>query len=124
MTKMIRISVAEVNITAELSDSETAQRVWDALPFRAAANRWGEEIYISVPVDMGLEDGARQDVCVGDLGFWPPGAAFCVFFGPTPVSSGDAPRAYSPVNVFGRVVGDATVLTTVRDGALVEVCRC
>lgn len=123
MPRQIRIAVGGISLTAELEDSVTAQRVWDALPFRSAVNRWGEEIYFSVPVDVDLEAGARQDVRVGELGFWPPGGAFCVFFGPTPVSIGEQPRAYSAVNVFGRVIGDATVLTAVRDGAIVNVCR-
>ena len=60
---------------------------------------------------------------VGDLGYWPPGQAFCLFFGPTPASHGDEPRAASPVNVFGKVEGDATRFRAVRDGARVSLER-
>ena len=66
-------------------------------------------------------DDAVQDVAVGALAYWPPGSAFCIFYGPTPVSRGDRPRAYSPVNPFGRVRGDATRFREVANGADITV---
>ena len=66
---------------------------------------------------------ARTEVEVGELGYWPVGRAFCIFFGPTPVSTGNQPRAYSPVNILGRVLGDATRLRSVRAGTSVSVTR-
>lgn len=114
--KTIRIRAGNIEVEAELNESSTAQLVWDALPIEGRANRWGEEIYFSIPVSTGSEIGAQQDVEVGDLGYWPPGSAFCIFFGPTPVSTGNRPRAASPVNLLGRVTGDATRFRQVRDG--------
>ena len=70
---------------------------------------------------MVVETDARTEVAIGDLGYWPVGSAFCIFFGPTPVSTDDTPRAYSPVNVFGRITGDASLLKSVRDGAGIRV---
>ena len=119
----IQIEARQVRACAVLADTPTARAVWAALPLEGCANVWGDEIYFAIPVDCGEEPDARQDVAVGDLAFWPPGQAFCVFFGPTPVSRGSAPRAYSPVNVFGRVEGDARVFSAVRDGAPVRVSR-
>jgi hypothetical protein len=58
---------------------------------------------------------------MGDLGYWPPGTAFCIFFGPTPMSSGDEIRPASPVNVLGKVDGDSTVFKSVRAGAKVTI---
>jgi len=101
---------------ADLNDSPTARLVWEALPIEGRANRWGEEIYFSILVKTGSEAGAQQDVEVGDLGYWPPGSAFCIFFGPTPVSSGSRPRAASPVNLLGKLTGDATRFRQVKDG--------
>ena len=82
---------------------------------------WGHEIYFEIPLQLELEDDARQDVEVGDLAYWPSGPAFCIFFGPTPVSLGDAPRAYSPVNVFGSVKGDALVFKTIANGSRILI---
>jgi hypothetical protein len=74
-------------------------------------------------VVIAKESDARADVEVGELGYWPVGHAFCIFFGPTPVSSGAKPRAASPVNIFGQIIGDATQLRIVPDGAKVLVKR-
>lgn len=121
--KKIIISVEEISLTAELNESATAKEVWDALPFEGEVNLWGEEIYFEVMVDMNEEPDARADVEVGEIAYWPVGSAFCIFFGPTPVSTGTAPRAASPVNVFGRITGDATALRTIKEGSTVKVKR-
>src|SRR5437660_4415275 len=121
--RQITITAGDVSATAELFDGPTADAIWEALPLEAAANTWGEEIYFAIPVTADEEPDARADVAVGDLGYWPPGHAFCIFFGRTPASSGDAPRAASPVNVIGRVIGDATVFRRVRSGARVCLAR-
>jgi uncharacterized protein len=105
-----------------LNESATAAAVWEALPFSVAADTWGDEIYFRIPVKVEPES-AREVVEVGELGYWPPGSAFCIFFGRTPASRGDEIRAASPVNIFGRVVGDATVFKKVRAGAPIRVER-
>jgi hypothetical protein len=121
--KAIRITAGGVSLPAELNDSPTAQQVWDALPIEGRAHTWGDEIYVEIPVVASQESDARAAMQVGELGYWPVGTAFCIFFGPTPASTGDQPRAYSPVNVLGRVVGDATAFRAVPDGAPVRVER-
>jgi hypothetical protein len=121
--KRILISAGDVLMEAELNDSATANKVWEALPIDARASTWGDEIYFEIPVSAGEETGARADVAVGELGYWPVGSAFCIFFGPTPVSTGPEPRAYSPVNILGRVMGDATAFRRVRSGAAVRIAR-
>jgi uncharacterized protein len=98
---------------AELNHTPTARKIADALPLRASFNTWGDEIYFSIPVDAALEDTAREEVEVGDLGYWPTGKAFCIFFGPTPMSSGGKIIPASAVNVIGKVIGDATAFKTV-----------
>lgn len=117
----IRITAGGVTAEAELNDSPTAQAIGEALPITARANRWGEEIYFRIPVRQELAADARADVSVGELGYWPPGNAFCIFFGRTPASIGDEPRAASPVNPIGHVVGDATVFRQVGDGEVVTL---
>jgi hypothetical protein len=112
-----------VSLSAELNDSPTARQVWEALPIEGTVNRWGDEIYFEIPVKAHQEPDARAQVAVGELGYWPVGHAFCIFFGPTPASTDDRPRAYSPVNILGRVVGEATRFRIVRDGAAVRITR-
>ncbi len=117
MEKKIRILVSNLNVEAELDESKTAQMVWEALPIEAKANVWGEEIYFSIPVKTGQEKGSREIVSLGELGYWPPGAAFCIFFGPTPASRGDEIRAASAVNIIGKILSDPKVFLKVKDGA-------
>ncbi len=119
----ITISAGNVSLTAELNDSPTAQQLWQALPIEGKANRWGDEIYFEISVKDGQEPNAREQVEVGELGYWPVGHAFCIFFGPTPVSTDERPRAYSPVNIVGRVTDDATQFRAVKDGTRVCITR-
>ncbi len=121
-TRIIRVRAGSVEATAELGTTRTADAIWEALPIEGRANRWGDEIYFRIGLGLPEED-AREVVEVGDLGYWPPGQAFCLFFGPTPASQGAEPRAASPVNVFGHIEGDATRFRGVRDGARVVLDR-
>ena len=123
MRKKIRILVSELKVEAELNESKTAQLIWEALPIEGRANLWGEEIYFAIPVKTGLEQGSREVVSEGELGYWPTGHAFCVFFGPTPVSRGDEIRAASAVNIIGKVPSDPKVFLKVKDGAKVTLER-
>ncbi len=119
----IIITAGDLSLPAELDETPTAHKVWSQLPLEGRANTWGDEIYFEIPVTAGQEPDAREVVEVGDLGFWPVGNAFCIFFGPTPVSTDERPRAYSPVNILGRVRGDATQFRAVRGGTLVMLTR-
>ena len=119
----ITITAGGVSLPAELDDSPTAQQIWQALPLEGRANTWGDEIYFEIPVKATQAPDARQEVAVGELGYWPVGHAFCIFFGPTPASLDEHPRAYSPVNVLGRVIGDATRFRAVKDGTHVKLTR-
>jgi uncharacterized protein len=120
--RKITIRAGGIQASAELNDTHTADAIWNALPFSIAGNTWGDEIYFAIPVNL-PEDKPKAIVALGDLGYWPPGHAFCIFFGPTPASRGAEIRPASPVNVFGRVVGDPKVFTKVHDGERVVVER-
>ena len=88
-----------MTIDAALNDTETAAMIWDALPIEASANTWGDEIYFGIPVSRQARKMGQEIVGLGELGYWPPGSAFCLFFGPTPMSRGDEIRPASPVTV-------------------------
>jgi hypothetical protein len=115
MGKKIRITAGAIEATAELNNTSTAQTIWEALPIKGRVNLWGDEIYFSIPLNLKLEAG-QELVSIGDLGYWPDGNAFCIFFGPTPVSQRDEIRPASPVTVFGKVIGDSTIFKKVAGG--------
>ena len=120
--RRVRITAGAVAAEAVLDDSATARAVWEALPLSMSGETWGDEIYFGIPVTVGPES-PRETVEMGDLGYWPPGSAFCISFGPTPASRGSEVRPAGPVNVFGRVVGEATVFKRVRSGTTIRVER-
>ncbi len=118
--KRILIKAGDVELEAELNDTRTAQAILEALPLKAKANIWGEEIYFPIPLKLEIEDG-KDVVAPGDLGYWPEGHCFCIFFGPTPASQGNEIRPASPVTVFGKIIGDPRVLKQVVSGTKISV---
>jgi uncharacterized protein len=121
-TRRIRIAAGSVSMEAALDGSKTADAIWNALPLAVPGQTWGDEIYFAIPVTVAPES-PRDTVELGDLAYWPPGSAFCIFFGPTPMSRGAEIRPASAVNVFGRLLGDARAFKAVRSGAVVTVER-
>jgi len=121
--RKIRITAGKITAEAVLNDSPTARKVWDALPIEGRGNTWGDEIYFAIPVDAKQEKEAREIVAVGELGYWPPGSAVCIFFGRTPASTDDRPRAASAVNIIGAIQGDATAFRAVASGTKVQLER-
>ena len=121
MPHSIRITLGEIQLDAELNDSETASRILAELPIRSGFNTWGDEIYFQIPVTAHPED-PLETVEAGDLAYWPPGKAFCIFWGPTPASQGDEIRPASPVNLVGRVLSGVEALKTASrsDGISIE----
>lgn len=117
----IRLATDSVLLDIELNDSPTAAALLKALPFSATVNTWGEEIYFETPVGVKQTSDARAEMAVGEVAYWPPGKALCVFFGRTPASIGSEPRAASPVNPLGRVVGDARAAMRISEGEEVTV---
>lgn len=114
----IKITSGGVTAIAELNNTPTAKAIYDALPIEGTANRWGDEIYFVIPVNMDTEKNAREVVEQGDVAYWPEGCCFCIFFGRTPASKGDEIRAASKVNVFGKVK-DAEIFKKVKNGDFV-----
>jgi hypothetical protein len=120
--RQIRITAGDVVQTATLNDTQTAQLVWEALPFKGRASRWGDELYFTIPVDTCTERG-QETVSAGDLAYWEAGSALCLFWGPTPISSPDEIRPANPVTVFGRLDGDPLAFDEFESGTRVRVER-
>jgi hypothetical protein len=87
---------------------ETCIAIWNSLPLELDLARWGEELYGSIPVKI-EEENSQVECEIGDIGYWPSGTGFCIFFGRTPASTSDKPKAASPVNIFAKIEGDVSV---------------
>jgi hypothetical protein len=110
-------------VEAELLEEKnpvTVNAIWKALPFNSRAQTWGDEIYFSIPVKLN-EENAKSTVEFGDIGYWPPGQGFCIFFGPTPISSKNEIRPANPVNVFGKLKNDPTIFKKVKSGDSIRI---
>ena len=116
----IKIEFENISIDAVLNDSETANKIKKILPISNSVNTWGDEIYFSIGVNDGEID-SKKVVELGDLGYWPPGNAFCLFFGLTPASEGDKIMPASPVNVIGKILGDLEILKSIKSGDKVSI---
>ena len=119
--KRIVIKAGQLEARAELNESATAGAIWQALPIEGSAKTWGEEIYFRIPVSQDLETDARELVYLGDLGYWPQGEAFCIFFGVTPISSPGEIRPASAVNIVGQLLDDPKRFLSVASGTSVRI---
>jgi hypothetical protein len=115
-------SIGEVQAEIVSKNPETMDAILKALPFSGKANVWGDEVYFNIPVGA-PEENSQQEMEVGDIAFWPMGNAMCIFFGRTPVSDSEKPKAYSPVNLFAKIIGDVTVLKKIKDGETIKVTK-
>ncbi len=121
MSVGIRITVGDVVLGAELFDTACARAIADKLPIETAPNVWGDEFYFGIPVKMGSDNTATSSLKAGDIGYWPPGNALAIFFGPTPMSSGPDPVPASDVNMVGKITGDATLLKKVKGEGKIKI---
>ncbi len=119
--KKIRITVGQVRVDAELKNNKTANEVYAALPVEAPVNVWGEEFYFKLDGVKDHRETATNQVKVGDVAFWGAGQVLAIFFGRTPMSTGADPVPADRVNVIGRIVGDATVLSRVMGAPTIRV---
>lgn len=121
MTTPIRITAGKIAVEAELADTALARAIAAKLPIETTPNEWGDEFYFGIPVRSGLDETATRKVKVGDIGYWPPGNAMAIFFGPTPMSSGADPVPASDVCLIGRITGDATLLRKARGAGRIKI---
>lgn len=121
MPVKIKIIAEELALEAELSESATAKAIVDVLPICAEPNEWGDEFYFEIPITMPLDETATLKVSVGDIGYWPPGNALALFFGPTPMSRGPEPVPASAVNIVGKIAGDATLLRRAKGATNIRI---
>ena len=117
----IRFDFGSFTLDAELFDTPTAKAIAAALPLKAEALIWGEEVYFDVPVKVKRESDARAVVTPGEIAYWPEGPAIAIGFGRTPISKGDECRLASPCNIFAQALSDVKALAKVRAGSHIMV---
>jgi hypothetical protein len=117
----IRISWDNGEVVGVLTDTPTANKLLEALPFSSSANTWDEEVYFSTPVSTVLETNAQQVVPPGTICFWVEGQSLAIPFGPTPISQGNECRLVTKVNLLGKLEGNPRVLKSIRDGDKIRV---
>lgn len=123
MPQRIRVTVGGLTLEGELFDTPCARAVAEALPIEAVPHQWGDEFYFEIPVKWPLDETATSRVRVGDIGYWPPGQALAIFFGPTPLSQGEEPVPASEVNLIGRLYGDVAQLRGAKGARSIKVER-
>lgn len=121
MATRVKITIGSVTVDAEFFDTECSKTIASQLPIEAIPNEWGDEFYFEIPVKMPLDATATRNVKVGDIGYWPPGNALAIFFGPTPLSKSSDPVPASEVNVVGRISGDAGTLKSAKGKGLIRI---
>jgi uncharacterized protein len=121
MTTRIAVTIGQVMLEGELFDTPSGREIANTLPIEAIPNEWGDEFYFAIPVTLPLDETATRRVKVGDIGYWPPGRALAIFFGPTPLSPGFEPVPASEVNLVGRINGDVKLLRKAKGAKKVRI---
>lgn len=100
----LAVTVEDVEFEAEWTGANPGVReaVEESLPISRTAHRWGDELYASVPLEVTPAETDSR-VPEGGVAYWPDGPALCLFWGPTPASEGEEPRAASPVATVARI---------------------
>ncbi len=101
-------------------NEQVAQEFSKHLPIRSTVKTWGEEIYFETPITAEVIT-PQEIVQLGDVGYWPPGKALCLFFGKTPISSDNEIKPASAVGVFAQIATPFEALKLVRDGEEIVV---
>jgi len=117
----IRISLRNISLEGELFETPCGKEIMKILPIEGQAKRWGDEIYFEIPLSYPLDETATIKVKSGHIGYWPPGRALAIFFGPTPLSSSEDPVPASEVNLVGRIKEGEKVLKVVKEGEKIRI---
>ena len=104
------IEIDGARFEVELYDNAAVRDLLNSLPQRISMSRWGDEFYGTLARKVNHAGVPLRDVFeVGEIAFWPPGNALCIFFGPTPASRDGEPRMASPGVALGKLKGDPSV---------------
>ena len=114
------IQSGSVKLSVDLKDTPTSRALYEAAPFEARAQTWGDEVYFETPVSAKLEADAKQVVDPGTVCFWTQGDALALPFGRTPISTDQRPKLANPCNVLGSLANFSS-LRKIKAGDKVRV---
>ena len=123
MNRKNNVKLDDIEIKVKIDDSITADKLWDSLPLESVGTLWGEEVFFRTDISASLDNNSKLVVELGDVGYWPPNKAMCIFYGKTPASTDHEIRPASAVNVFGKVVDDIEKLKKVKEDCDILVTK-
>lgn len=123
MPSLIKILIKDLVLKAELFDTTCARVIYDLLPIESDINEWGDEFYFTIPLDLELDETKTVFVRAGDIGYWPPGGALAIFFGPTPLSKGIDPVPAGEINIVGRLLSEPQLLKKAKGARKIRLER-
>ena len=121
--KRVTIQSGSLQLTARLRETETATRIWAALPITGMVTRWGESVSFQVDVEAPVEADAQQVWAPGICCFWSEGQVITLPFGPTPISLAEESKLIAPANAWAEFEGSISALEQVQEGDPVTVSR-
>ncbi len=119
--KKIILKFNNKELILKLRNTQTAELIYNALPFRSKVNKWGEEIYFDTPLNIDLDTNARSVIEYGEIAFWSAGSAIAIGYGKTPASLGDEIRLISPANVWADCEFEKEYIHSIKEGETVSV---
>lgn len=107
----------------ELDGSDISNAIWLSNRLTFDINMLGGMMYGELPLDVILpKEGRTTQLETGDIAYWPGPGAFCIFFGPTPLSGEDGqPVAPFPVIKIGKMIGDCSGLEDAGDRQMITI---
>ncbi|MFL2664751.1 MAG: cyclophilin-like fold protein [Dehalococcoidia bacterium] len=123
MSKKIKISSENFHTTATLNNTKWADYLYKNLPIEGSSQFWGDELFFSTPINMEEDADSLEVVNIGDIAFWPPGSAFCIFWGPTPMSRDEEIRPVSKVNLLGSIDSQLLKIKDINAGNKMVISR-
>ena len=111
------LTAGAVRVRLQLAATETADRIWRALPLYSNVETWGESVHFEIPVKSGRDRTARLNGVSGEFYFWVEDDRILVPFGPTPISRPGECRLPSPANVWAVALDDVGALRVIRAGS-------
>lgn len=101
MAKRLIVRGEEAELVVELDEGPVANELWDRLPLETRATLRGEELYFPVLLPTATEAPESKAIEVGDVAYWPPENALCLFCGNTHARTDKD----DPVTPVGCIVG-------------------
>jgi len=106
--------IGKATLELDARNPKISQELYQMLPIESMANLWCEEVYFEIPLKA-TDENTSPSAIKGDVSYWSPGCALCIFFGET--------QPYSPVNHLGRITQGMELFRNVNAGDKIVLNR-